>query len=751
MPTKLPSAADISAGLPGSGGTARVEPARASDALPIDQTGSIIANVGALIGQEAQKLDRLRAEDALNQIRQARLDLTMGDNGAYQVKGGNVLDPTYAKGFSDQLRGRVESVMSGLSASQKAMLQSHADREVIGFQGDILRHSMTEAEAYKGLVRKGSISTAQNIGIEQWADPVAFNKALVDVDTVVNGIAAEKGLKGATDDEKNAIMAMRADAASPLFVGAIQKAIDAKTPAGLARAEALYQQGLLAIEPNARLRVREALDQAKDSYAVQNTVEQYVANTVLPMNSDKAGIKLSINMAESKNRSVDPTTGGVLLGRVIESGANKGDQAVGREQLMPKTAEGEAKAAGIPWDKTLFYAVGPDGDKYRSAIQDAYLSRLTKKYDKPEDIFAAYNAGEGNVDEAHKKYDQYVKLVGLAKSDKTLQPVPPAGYVPGQSGPISWMDFLPKPSETKPYVEGIMRSFAARPDFVKPSGAEVESAMRERFPNRPDLAASASKIIEHRASLVEAQRKDEIEKTKESLYKFMAQGQTIDQISPSMLNSLPPRERQEVESTFTEYLAKRKRDSDTGFLSQINNDPNYVARLSNSVWNGKARVLLSEYDWQRFDKQRSSLMGGNVEQSAVLDTGTVKRVLDARLRMLDIDPTPKEHDTKGQQIVNSARAVVDQSILARQAQIGRKMTEPETIQHVNDLFMQRDVVKGAFGFLPNREVYSMASNYSDIPTKDVESITLEFQSRGVRNPTKTQILTVYKQKKAGLL
>lgn len=757
---KLPDPNEISLGMPQA--ARGVTAIRATQVTPDLATGAVIQDIGELAYREGQKMDKLRAEDTLNQIRQARLDLTMGEDGAYSVKGGNVLSTGYSSGYKDRMATKVEGLMATLSPQQQAILKPHADREVIGLQSDVLRHSMGEAERYKGIVRQGSLDTAANAGMEQWNDPVAFGKSLTDINTTVMGLAREQGVVGKTDAEKDTLMSMQRKAMSPMYAGAITRALDAKTPEALTRAEELYKQGGLAIDPSARIQLGEHLVKAREALTLQTDTVRYLTDTVGPANTPagkfSASLASSITSAESRGVHIDQGTGQVIRGPVVAGGANKGEQAVGAHQIMPKSAQQDAKEAGLPWDEKLFYAPTPEGKAYHDKLQQAHVTRLMSMFTNPAEVAAAYNAGEGNVLKAKAEFETYQKTVALAKVDRTITPVLPGGYNAAKDGPITFLDFLPKPGETKPYVARVMSTFKAAPDVVKPTARDIEAAFRQQYPNRPDLVAEATRVVTHQLANIENARKAEIETSKEEAYKYMAQGKMFNELPPSVLTKLTPKDEDEVRKTFDAHIAGTPRDSNQGLLSNINSDPGYLARVPNSAWNGPLRTQLSEYDWKRFDTQRSSQLGGNTKDSGSLDSGTVGSVLASRLRMLDIDPTPKESNKQGMAVVNSMRAVIDQSILERQQQAGRKLTDIETRQHIDSMFSTSEQLKNTLNFLPSfmggggtTKTSVLQMGYSDIPSDVRGRIETQLKAKGVAKPTDTQVLTVYKQSKLGLL
>lgn len=90
---------------------------------------------------------------------------------------------------------------------------------------------------------------------------------------------------------------------------------------------------------------------------------------------------------------------------IVETGHNpqqiSEEGAVGKYQLMPKTAEAMAKRLGIPFDKGRLLK----DDAYNRALSTEYMRTLLDKYQG--DVFlatTAYHAGDGNVDGWIKRF-----------------------------------------------------------------------------------------------------------------------------------------------------------------------------------------------------------------------------------------------------------------------------------------------------------------------------------------------------------
>lgn len=743
---KLPSAADFNEGLPQTRGANSVQ---AVQVQPDLATGRMLEGVGELVYKESQKLDGLQAEEALSKIRQARLDLTMGEQGAYSVKGGSVLDPKYASGYKSQLETTTAGIMANLSPGAQARLKPHADRELTGLQSDVLRHSMTEAEKYHTMVREGSAATIQNIGMAQWGDPIAFQAQLAELDKIAMSDASKMGLTGATEEEKNTLTALRQKRMSPMFVGGITAALDSRTPAGVARAEELFKQGGLVIDANARLQLGEHISKAKDGLAVQASaggiVAQVAQSNAPTERLNVAAMTTAVNVTESGAPAGNhyTKTGALILGPVIPDGMHKGDRAVGKFQIMPKVAPQDAKEAGLAWDEKLFYSATPEGEKYHEALQKAHVARIMKNVSTPEQFFAAYVGGENGVAAAVKKYEKYAAS-GLEKAGVPPPVLNPDGsqYVLNPARPVSFIDFMAKPDMVRDYVKKASKTYAALPDVIQPSSAELRSQLEKQHPGRPDLVASGMAIVEKRLKEADEQVKQGIDVAVAQAYKYMDMNQTFEDIPQSLLAKLPAKEQDTLRKAMIEHQTGTPRDSNQQVLALLNTDPQYAARMPAGEW-AKLRPQLSETAWKFHDKQRTAIRDGDTKSAEALNSGAVNTALKGVMFNLGFNPNPRKTDAVEIARFNTARSLLDQAVLEEQARLNRQLTDVEVMKLLSDKLKTQEDIKHFFAADEKKPVLTMA--YSDIPSKVRNEIYDDLKKKTGTPPTDAQVLLTYKQ------
>lgn len=151
--------------------------------------------------------------------------------------------------------------------------------------------------------------------------------------------------------------------------------------------------------------------------------------------------------------------------------------AIGIAQVMPTTGPEAAKLAGLPWDEERY----KNDANYNRALGLAYFQR--KLQENGADLakaYAAYNAGQGAVQEAVKKAD---RSAALNKNDPSVQA-------------HTWLDFMP--AETRAYVAKNMKAYdAGQGSYQKPTLSELDEQLRAD----PRLATSPERYKAARSEL----------------------------------------------------------------------------------------------------------------------------------------------------------------------------------------------------------------------------------------------------------
>lgn len=123
-------------------------------------TGKAMQDIGALMQQEAEKLDETVALDALNQLQNKQLDLTYGDNGFTKVQGKGVIDRKITAEFPTQLQTEAERLAGTINSPRaRAAFEARAGGVMRGFKANVYTHAAKETETYQQQAFQGAVAT----------------------------------------------------------------------------------------------------------------------------------------------------------------------------------------------------------------------------------------------------------------------------------------------------------------------------------------------------------------------------------------------------------------------------------------------------------------------------------------------------------------------------------------------------------------------------------------------------------------
>lgn len=191
--------------------------------------------VGAELAKWGDQIETTQAQDALNQLRAKRQELTTGEQGFLTVKGDGVLKKgpdgqTIYEAFPMQLQTYVNDSGSKLMGRARLLFNQAAAAEVTGFKADVAKHGLNETERYRGAVFKDTQATLDN-RIAAASDPAEVDMLIKSKVDSAKQYAASIGMPG-----EAAATAAASDAAMLV----IQKAINTGDSAAAAAAVSTY-------------------------------------------------------------------------------------------------------------------------------------------------------------------------------------------------------------------------------------------------------------------------------------------------------------------------------------------------------------------------------------------------------------------------------------------------------------------------------------------------------------------------------
>lgn len=177
---RLPSPEDL-------GGVLAPRPARGVTEIrpaPLDRGTEFLTALGNLAEQETERLEGIAAENALNKLRERRVDLTMAEGKGFQhVRGGAVIERPVLKEFPDAFNREIEQISMGLNTRRaRERFQQKAQAEALGFRTDLMRHVAAQSEAFADATFKATVQVEAGVAGAMYSDPIAVDAALQRVE-----------------------------------------------------------------------------------------------------------------------------------------------------------------------------------------------------------------------------------------------------------------------------------------------------------------------------------------------------------------------------------------------------------------------------------------------------------------------------------------------------------------------------------------------------------------------------------------
>jgi hypothetical protein len=200
MPVKLPGPSES---LPVPRASGRIVTA------PVDPRGAALAGLGRDVGragdelyqafeEESRRINKVRTEDAFTELRNAQIDLSIGEENGFQgLKSGDAVKRPVLKEWTGKFDETAESISSGLqNEEQKSAFKLRADAARSQFSQDILQHLGRENTVYQTQVMDSTVDAERNASSMHWNSPGDVMASLERVKMAVNSYADANGLTG---------------------------------------------------------------------------------------------------------------------------------------------------------------------------------------------------------------------------------------------------------------------------------------------------------------------------------------------------------------------------------------------------------------------------------------------------------------------------------------------------------------------------------------------------------------------------
>ena len=667
------------------------------------------SGAAARIAADTQaQANELRVIDALNRVKEAQLHLTYDKEAGYSnLKGINALERPDGKPLNAEYGGLLEKRIGEVGAAlgndaQKAAFERQASGVLTGFVGKLKAHESQELKTYGLSTSEGVQATARRDIALNWNNPEAVDKAVARIGAETYRQAQLLGKSA--EWQEAAVRKMTSDGHKTAMLAAL----DQNDPAYAADYLKKYSPQM---EADDILAVRGHITKQMDAQIGASVAGEAVRQAAPRMQQTDFSRMVTITLGTESNGQRYGKDGGLLT--------------------SPKGAKGEMQVL----DGTNLnpgFGVKPAADNSpdeRARVGRDYLDAMLKRYGgDPAKAWAAYNAGPGRVDAALKNAEKPVMVNASAD--------------PNAPKKIEWLAMLPQ--ETQKYVAKNMAALSAGGgELPRPTFAEIDDRLRAdpRLAGNPArykvAREEASRQFDEQTKAVKQREEDAVASAMRAV---IQNGGRFTDLPASVRGAIPPKEVDNV-MAFAQKISKGDDTSSMWLYAKLAGNPDQLARMSDNEFFALRREL-SEGDFKHFANERAKRTGSVAGSNGPgdLNSQAIKQSLDERLRMLKIDPSPKDDGGNDAARIGGIRRFVDQYFMAAQREAGKKFTDAEVSQHLDALFAKNATFRNWFS-TSSGPMLTMKVGDIDGATRD--GIKSAFKRQGIDEPTDAQILNAY--------
>jgi soluble lytic murein transglycosylase len=623
--------------------------------------------------QALEDTNRLRVQDAENQLIQHDQDAAFGDNGWRRQTGAAVFTQQNSKPLTDNVldsrQAKIDEIIKGLGNDyQRTLFKQRADQSGLSLRGHLMNHENEQGRVYKRGVLVQGLDTAErqmslfyNDGAQVQAALDNIQQFSVDLGELEHG-SQEIGQVAAKQRASSAINS------------AIQAALQQQDHASATR---LLQQFSGHMEASDMLKAAKLITEEQD-----NTTAMQISKTVIgelyPRMVTPEGDR-AINilaMAESGNRQFSET------GQPITS--PKG--AIGKMQVMESTGPEAAKLAGLPWNPALFRRAktgnaqqDQETEQYNQALGTAYFKKQLQDFNGDLALaYAAYNAGPGATRKALK-----------------------------QAG-AQWLSALPE--ETQAYVSQNLKAYASGAgQYAKPTLRDAQqTALSQLGPASAELQQKTLRLVEQRyQDELKAQKEREDDATAQAM-QYIYTNKVAFEALPAELSAQVPIDKKMAVTEFAKKVTTGEDLHDpAAWADVVSMTPQALSQMTPQQFVAAFRDKLDD---SHLDKGLAMIKEASTrgDTNAHLEViSTQKRLQSAAIKagILQEDGKAKNNDALLQ--YRQFETLVDERVREFESTLGqqRKATTEELQQVIDGVLVDQVFDSGGlFGFETQKPV-----------------------------------------------
>ena len=681
----------------------------------MESTGQAAMSYGiGAVNAEANSMmmaNQVVVDDGINKARAARQKLANDPETGYLSKmGDDALRPNaQGQGLADNYTQQLNSQISAISDSmgndaQRQVFARQVAPLITEFSGQVQSHALREHQSFGLKTQQGTIELASDDARRNWLDPNALSNDPADqAQSVIlrNLLSARSAVWKAgqlNGDPANLTDAKTEQVLSSIHSGVIMAALQNNRPDYAQQyiqkfAPDMTAGDLLKASGNIEVNMRDRNATGAAQSAI--TAYQSAFNPTIPD-------RMAQITAQAESGAQDFKADGSAV--TSSAGAKY------KMQVMPATAANPGHGIKPASD---------DSPAQYNNVGTQLLNALVKKYSgSSSKAWAAYNAGEGNVDNAIKDAGPGGDWMGALAQYQS-----PANH-----------------AQTLAYVQNNVKQLQNGGGIPPmPSLQDIHQAIRGQFGPNADSQTVSKALAEGTRQYSDIQ-KDRVTQTDN----LMQSAQQYAIQTNGDLNSMPPEMKAQITA-----LAPEKWPELQKFYSAIANPPKVdnLVELNNAYNHPEMLTNLSNSGFQQFltnftpetQKQIQQMRSKNVKGEQSVDMSSVNEILNNRLRSIDVETKPTT-DAGKQQIGTIQKQIYD-GILEQQSRLGRQFNYAEVSKFIDTQILRSTNIPGMLWGSTSKATLSMTP--SDIPSAQLDQVKAALARQGAMNPSSDQIMRTY--------